>query len=210
MWYRLHMDSATTVREVMLGDDGIDFVRWRLSTGGPLAQVLRHIDLNAGRAVALLPNRHPVPPTKLQEGGDLSAGDAELILHAAASKVMGHFGAAGGRGWALSEDRYDMGLGRYVGTPNEGRGTRVQLARVGDRGVYYLVGPVESSDVEDFLHVSTVRANVGALGVGGIDAPDLSAVDWEAEVLPIVTNHVHRIICEAFDELGFVFWEVDG
>jgi hypothetical protein len=201
------MDSDTTVREVSLGDDGIDFVRWRLSTGGPLAQVLRHIDLNAGRAVTLLPSRHPVPPTKLQEGGDLSAGDAELIRRAAVSKVMGHFAAARGRGWALSEDRYDSGLGRYVGTPNEGRGTRVQLARVGDRGVYYLVDPVESSDAEDFLYAATDRANVGALGIGGIDASDLSAVDWEAEVLPGVTNYVHLIICEAFDELGFVFWE---
>jgi hypothetical protein len=201
------MDSDTTVREVSLGDDGIDFVRWRLSTGGPLAQMLRHIDLNAGRAVTMLPNRHAVPPTKLQEGGDLSAGDAELIRRAAVSKVMGHFAAARGRGWALSEDRYDSGLGRYVGTPNEGRGTRVQLARVGDRGVYYLVDPVESSDAEDFLYAATDRANVGALGIGGIDASDLSAVDWEAEVLPGVTNHVHLIICEAFDELGFVFWE---
>jgi hypothetical protein len=204
------MDSDTTVREVLLGGDGIDFVRWRLSTGGPLAQVLCHIDLNAGRAVALLPNRHPVPPTKLQEGGDLSAGDAELILRAAVSKVIGHFAAARGRGWALSEDRYDMGLARYGGSPNEGRGTRVQLARVGDRGVYCLVDPVESSDVEDFLHASTVRANVGALGVGGIDARDLSAANWETEVLPSVTDHVRCIIGEAFDELGFVFWEVDG
>jgi hypothetical protein len=201
------MDSDMTVREVSLGDDGIDYVHWRLSTGGPLAQVLHRIDLNAGRAVTLLPNRHKVPPTKLQEGGDLSAGDAELILRAAVSKVMGHFAAARGRGWALSEDRYDSGLGRFVGTPNEGRGKRVQLARVGDRGVYYLVDPVESSDAEDFLHAATDRANVGALGIGGIDARDLSAADWETEVLPSVTNHVHLIICEAFDELGFVFWE---
>jgi hypothetical protein len=48
---------------------------------------------------------------------------------------------------------------------------------------------------------------MGALGSGGIDARDLSAADWETEVLPSVTNHVHFIICEAFDELGFVFWE---
>jgi hypothetical protein len=47
------MDSDTTVREGLLGDHGIDYVHWRLSTGGPLAQVLRHIDLNAGRAVTL-------------------------------------------------------------------------------------------------------------------------------------------------------------
>jgi hypothetical protein len=201
------MDSDMTVREVSLGDDGIEYVHWRLSTGGPLAQVLRHIDLNAGRAVTLLPSRHQDPPTKLQEGGDLSAGDAELILRAAVSKVIGHFAGARGRGWALSEDRYDMGLDRYVGRPNEGRGTRIQVAKVGDRGVYFLVDPVESSDAEDFLDAATDRANVSALGVGGIDARDPSAADWETEVLPSVTNRVHIIICEAFDELGFVFWE---
>jgi hypothetical protein len=204
------MDSDMTVREVPLGDDGIDYVHSLLSTGGPLAQVLRHIDLNAGKTVTLLPNRHPVPPAKLQEGGGLSAGDADLILRAAVSKVMGHFAAAKGRGWALSEDRYDMDLGRYVGRPNGGRGTRVQLARVGDRGVYYLVDPVESTDAEDFLDTTTDRANVGALGVGGIDARDLSAADWETEVLPSLTNHVRLIVVEAFDELGFVFWEANG
>jgi hypothetical protein len=115
------MDSDMNVREVSLGDDGIDYVHWRLSTDGPLAQVLRRIDLSVGRAVTLLPNRHPVPPTKLQEGGDLTASDAELILRAAVSKVMGHFAAARRQGWALSEDRYDTGLGRYVGRPKEGR-----------------------------------------------------------------------------------------
>jgi hypothetical protein len=47
------MDSDMTVREVSLGDDGIDYVHSLLSTGGPLAQVLRGIDLNAGRAVTL-------------------------------------------------------------------------------------------------------------------------------------------------------------
>jgi hypothetical protein len=204
------MDSDITVREVSLGDDGIGYVHSLLSTGGPLAQVLRGIDLNAGKVVTLWPNRHPVPPTKLQEGGDLSAGDVGPILRAAVSKVMGHFSAAKGEGWAMSEDRYDLGLGRNVGRPNEGRAIRVQLARVGHRGVYYLVDPVESSDVEDFLNASTVRANVGALGVAGIDARHLSAADWETEVLPSVTNHVRLIIVEAFDELGFVFWEVDG
>lgn len=203
------MDSDMTVREVSLGGDGIDYVHWRLSTGGPLAQVLRHIDLHTGGALTLLPSRHPVPPTKLQEGGGLSGGDAELILRAAVSKVMGHFAGARGRGWALSEDRYDMGLGRYFGRPNEGRGTRVQLGRVGDRGVYFLVDPVESRDAEDFLDTANDRANVGALGIGGIDARDLSAADWETEVPPSVTNHVRLIIVEAFDELGFVFWEVN-
>lgn len=205
------MDSDVTVREVSLGDDGIDYVHSLLSTGGPLARVLRGIDLNAGRAVTLWPNRHPAPPAKLQEGGGLIAGDAEPILRAGVSKVMRHFAAARGRGWALSEDRYDLGLGRNVGRPDEGRATRVQLARVGDRGVYYyLVDPVESSDVEDFLNASSVRANVGALGVGGVDAGDLSAADWETQVLPSLTNHVRLIIVEAFDELGFVYWEVTG
>jgi hypothetical protein len=85
--------------------------------------------------------------------------------------------------------------------------TRVQLARVGDRGVYYLVDPVESTDAEDFLDAATDRANVSALGDGGIDAPDLSVADWDAEVLPSVANHVRLIIGEAFDELGFVIWE---
>jgi hypothetical protein len=28
-----------------------------------------------------------------------------------------------------------------------------------------------------------------------------------ADVLPHVTEHVRIITCEAFDELGFVFWE---
>jgi hypothetical protein len=84
------------------------------------------------------------------------------------------------------------------------------LPQFGDRGVYYLVDAVEASDVEDFLKASAVRANVGALGVGGIDARDLSAADWETEVLPTVSNHVRLIIVEAFDELGFVFWEVNG
>jgi hypothetical protein len=51
---------------------------------------------------------------------------------------------------------------------------------------------------------------VGALGIGGIDARDLSAANWETEVLPSVTNHIRLILCKAFDELGFVFWEVNG
>lgn len=195
-----------TVREA-LGEDGIDYIHWQLSTGGPLAQVLRHIDLSVGRAVTLLPNRHQVPPTKLQEGGDLSASDAKLIARAAVSKVMGHFAAARGRGWALSEDRYGSGLGRYFGGPNEGRSTRVHLAKVGDRGIYYLVDPIDSSDAEDFLYAAKDRANVSALGVGGIDDRDLSVVDWESEVLPNVADHVRFIIGEAFDETGFVFWE---
>jgi hypothetical protein len=196
-----------TVREVSLGDDGIEYVRWRLSTGGPLAQVLRHIDLNVGKALTMLPNRHSVPPRKLQEGGDLSASDAGLIFSAAVRKVMGHFETARGRGWALSEDRYDMGLGRYFGSPNEGRRTRVQVARVGDRGIYYLVDSVDSHDAADFLDVAKDRANVTVLGIGGIDVRELSVADWETDVLPNVANHVRLIICEAFDELGFVFWE---
>jgi hypothetical protein len=43
----LHRDSDTTVvREVLLGEDEIDFVRWRLSTCGPFCPMVRHIDLS--------------------------------------------------------------------------------------------------------------------------------------------------------------------
>lgn len=69
---------------------------------------------------------------------------------------------------------------------------------------------ISSTDVEDFPDTAMDRANVGALGVGGIDVRDLSAADWETEVLPAVTNHVRLIIVEAFDELGLVYWEVNG
>jgi hypothetical protein len=151
-----------------------------------------------------LPNRHAVPPTKLQEGGDLSAGDAELIRHAAVTKVVGHFAAARGRGLGAERGSIRLGSRPVCRQPERRTWDADPACKVGDRGVYYLVDPVESSDAEDFLEAATDRANVSALGVGGIDALDLSAADWETELLLSVTNHVRLIIGEAFDELGFV------
>jgi hypothetical protein len=198
-----------TIREVILGDDGIEYVRARLSTGRPLAQVLHRVDLTVDRALTFLPGQHSVPPSKLQEGGDLSSSDADLILQEAVSRVMGHFAAAKGRGWALSEDRYRIGLGgtRAARTHHLGHESTCKLD---DREIYYLVDLLESRDAEDFLDAAADRANVSALGVGGIDERDLSVADWEVEVIPNVADHVRVIICEAFDEVGFAFWERGG
>lgn len=211
------MDPKTGVREFDLGDAGIAYIRETLGSGGPLAQALDGLDLKAGIATTFLPSEVVEPPRRLQDGlGYLYEHDSrrrkhdfELMMQATRDKVMSHFLASEGQGWAASEDRYKFGTyARFTDARIEGRETRFRVARAGEWSIFYHLGSADEHDVADFLEAARVRANVSALGVGGpIAPPGQGGEDWDEDVLSRLAEHVRFIVCEAFDEEGLVFWK---
>lgn len=211
------MEPEPGVREVELGDAGIAYIRETLGWGGPLAQALDGLDLNAGIATTFLPSDVVEPPRRLQDGlgylyqhgSQRRSNDFQLMMQATRDKVMSHFLASEGQGWAASEDRYNFGTNaRFIHARNGGRETRFRVATADEWGIFYHSGTADEHDVAEFLEAAMVRSNVSALGVGGLIASTgRGDEDWGADVLLHLAKHLRFIVCEAFDEEGLVFWE---
>lgn len=109
----------------------------------------------------------------------------------------------------MSEDRYNFGtFARFIKARSEGRETRFKEATADGWRIFYLLGSTAESDIEDLIEAARVRSNISALGVGGpLTSLEPESVDWQEQVMPHVAAHVWVITCEAFDELGIVFWE---
>jgi hypothetical protein len=201
------LDSAIGIREVELGEVGIEYVRTALSTGGPLAQALHPVDLGAGIVSTFLPVEIRMVPERLQdEPAGLSRDGFQRMRQATLDLIGHHFARAEGQAWAMSEDRYEAGLGRFINARVAGRKTRFELTRIRDRGIFHLSGSVDGDDLDDFIEAASIHWNISALGVGGPLAMAAITSDWEIDILSSIPQYVRVIVCSAFDGEGLVFW----
>ena len=197
------------VREVELGEAGIEYVRKALGWRAPLTRSLDALDLDAGIATTFLPNEIPEVSGRLRDEPDgLTHDDFQHLRQATKDKIAGHFVASEGRGWAMIQEPLGVGLGVFINSTVDDRETRFKVATVGESDILYFLGSAVDSDIEDFREAAIDHAAVSVLGVGGpLTSLEPDSVDWEREILPHVIEHVRFITTEAFDGQALVFWE---
>jgi hypothetical protein len=146
------VEPVTGVREVELGEAGIEYVRGALGSRGSLARSLDPLDLGGGVATTFLPSEIPKVAGRLRDEPEGLTGDSfEHMRQATSDKVMGHFVASDGRGWAMIEEPEGVGLGAFINAVVDGRETRFKVATAGGSDILYLCGAAQGIDIEDFL-----------------------------------------------------------
>lgn len=203
------MEPVGGLREVELGDTGIDHVREALGWRGALTKALDALDLDAGIATTFLPSEIPEVPRRLRdEPADMPKDGLSRIGQATRNKILAHFVASVGLGWAMIQESCGVGLGAFINATVDGRETRFKVATVGGSDILYFCGVALDSDIEDFRDAAIDHGIVSVLGVGGpITSLEPDSVNWERDVLPLVVEHVRFITTEAFDGQALVFWE---